>query len=198
MSISILYPLITVMVLAPLWSHQIFRESFERQKMKIAIDNAAILIGRGDRQIFNFVENSNKAIKALEAIHHPIHLAVRSGMASPQLASQDLVLELSLKELHLTTRKLAETKWISSTMLVGSELGRLGGYLKGIQRSKTCPLNGRRCPICNLELYWKVDALRTNSFLNVQMGEQTSFLWTKIIRKLSSRGAEWNYYLSLN
>lgn len=198
MSISILYPLITVMVLAPLWSHQIFRDSFERQKMKIAIDNAAISIGRGDRQIFNFVENSNKAIKALEAIHHPIHLAVRSGMASPQLASQDLALEISLKELHLTTRKLAETKWMSSTLLAGSEVGRLGVYLNGIQRSKTCPLNGTRCPICNLEVYWKIDVLRTDSFLNVQIGEQTSALWTKIIKKLSGRGTEWNYYLSLN
>lgn len=197
MSISLFASLITILALTPLWTHQLYLTSFNRQKTMIALDNAAIVLGRQDRMTLNFVEKANETIKLIELIHHPIHFAVVSGIASPQVVAQDVSLEATLKEIHFTSRRVADVKWASSLSSAIAEVGRLGTEVIQHQRGLTSPLIKKRCAICNLDTFWLVDANRTDSFLRVKSGDWISAVWVRLLKSLNKNKADWNYQLSL-
>lgn len=46
MLFSIFITALIPLFLAPVWTHELFKSSFEKQKNIIALDNAAILLGR--------------------------------------------------------------------------------------------------------------------------------------------------------
>lgn len=193
MSISLFVSLIIILVSAPLLTHQLFSGSFERQKNKIALDNAAILLGRRDRSTFNFIARSNRVADFLETIHHPIHLAARSGLGSTQLMAQDLSLESAIRELHFSSQQFAKANWTGSLISANAEMHRLGSWLAQQRRSLVAPLIGKRCPVCHLEAYWIVDSSQTDSYLRAQSGSLVTWLWIR----MSQTQSNWNYHLSL-
>jgi hypothetical protein len=154
MSFSIFVAVITPFVLAPLWTHELFKGSFERQKAIIALDNAAILIGREDRDLFNFLKNTNSIVEGLEKIHHPIHLALRMGALDPKLKLQDIGLETLIREMHSEAEVISNVRWSKSPMVASSEFRRMQVAGQIIQRANKVPVVEVKCSLCHLFVKW--------------------------------------------
>jgi hypothetical protein len=154
MSFSIFVAVITPFVLAPLWTHELFKGSFERQKAIIALDNAAILIGREDRDLFNFLKNTNSIVEGIEKIHHPIHLALRMGALDPKLKLQDIGLETLIREMHSEAEVISNVRWSKSPMVAFSEFRRMQVAGQIIQRANKVPVVEVKCSLCHLFVKW--------------------------------------------
>ena len=155
MSFSIFVAVIIPFVLAPLWTHELFKGSFERQKAIIALDNAAILIGREDRDLFEFLKNTNSIVEGLEKIHHPIHLALRMGALDPKLKLQDIGLETLIRELHSEAEVVSKVRLSKSPLVAFSEFRRMQVAGQIIQRAKKVPVFEVKCSLCHLWVKWE-------------------------------------------
>ncbi len=198
MSIPIFITLMVPLFLAPLWTHQIMNLSFLRQRTFLALDNAAILLGREDRLVFNFLLKSNRFIAGLEKIHHPIHAIVRAGGASPNLVAQDAALEIVINQSHKGAIVYSTGIWKIAELKILTELRRMGTSLLNLKRETKVPVVGVRCPICFLEARWEINSRNANTYLQVKKDSWMPGLWVKPTGTSLLRGPPWNYKLSLN
>lgn len=157
MSFSIFISVLIPFFLAPFWTHELFKDSFEGQKSIIALDNAAILIGKGDRDLFNFIKKTNSFVTGIEKIHHPVHLAIRMGAIEPKLKAQDLGLETLIREIHSNTAAISNIRWSKSSFTALSEFQRLGISGNILERATRVPIVGLECSVCHLFSKWEVN-----------------------------------------
>ena len=195
MSISILFLAILGLAIAPFWTHQMFNDSYLRQLTQIAMDNAAIKLAQQDRVTLNLIETSNNLMTLLEKIHHPIHLAIASGMGSAQLLVQDKALEASIKEIHSNTFFIANWKWSESFLTAVGEMTRLGVILSNKKRLSRPPIFSKRCSLCYRENFWAIDSSQTNSWLKGIKNSWSPAIWIKLRSYSDITRTQWNYHL---
>ncbi len=198
MSISVLAALVTILGLAPVWTHELFNNSFLRQKTTIALDNAAIILGRQDRTTLNFLVKANRTVSLMEVIHHPIHLAVVMGIATPNLIAQDVSLERAISEIHKGAKTIANVNWARASLMANSELRRFGISVVQKQRAERAPLIEKNCPVCHLGSHWEIDHAIKDTFLRVGNRSWIPAIWIKLVGESLVNGKKWNYKLSLN
>lgn len=193
MSLSICVALITLLMVVPIQTHQLFTQSFFRQRNKIALDNAAIVLGQRDRSNLNFISSANQVAAMMEKIHHPIHLAIQSGVTTAQLIAQDKSIEYAINEIHQSSKKIADFNWQHALVSARVEAGRLGVMVLTQKRPKHTPLIGRKCILCLQEAYWDVDDNYRDTSLRAVKDAWVSELKIEMGSKGLKNNLSWNY-----
>lgn len=173
----VLFLILGATLATSMWqTHRIFLKAFRWEKRQIAVDNAAIKLGRGDRAVFNEIRTLNKILRGFEISHHSAHACRKSPKCKP-------VDEL-FEQLIETTRKIgfmsASFRWGESFASAQTEYEKtLSEYFKNLDsdfsnkrvamlvihgRSSDVPLRGERCQICHRDVYWEIDASKTRPF----------------------------------
>lgn len=195
MSIPLFISLTISLVLAPLWSHQLLKGTFSKERKIIAMDNAAILLGRSERETFSFLRRVNEAISNLEAVHHIIHPLLVLGTVSPEIVAQDGKLESLIDELHKGSLKVAKFNWSMGKHQAEAELLRMGVPLFEIRREDNLPVREIVCPICHLNSFWEMAPNFNKSYLRINDASLSFGLWIDFQDSSLIKGRFRNYQL---
>lgn len=132
-------------------THSLFNTFYEIEKSIISMDNGAIVLGRNDRKLFDFLENTNTFLNGLEKVHHPLHAMVTAGGANPAIVAQDKAIELILHQTLQGAVFLANSIWSKGKLEAWSEIIKLAQNVLVESRSPVVPIVKNRCPICWLD-----------------------------------------------
>ncbi len=126
------------------WTASRFREVERLETFLIELDNAAIVLGRNARSVWNGLQAANEQIAFVDNAHHIAHACARSGAATPQCVAVDKALEVRLKTMHLRAAAVAQEVW------------RQG------PRSSLVPIRSQTCSLCGTA-FWEIGARRSES-----------------------------------
>lgn len=156
MSISFLI-ILSVILAAPWESRRIFYEAFRAERRQIAVDNAAIVIGRRDRELFRFLSASNRLLRGMEVAHHALHACARTPQGAAVCMDKDVAIELQIELVLRTTYETASVWWKSAAIAAESSARRLDEEVSLI-RPASPPLRKYVCPICGRAVQWEVES----------------------------------------
>lgn len=145
---------ILFLLLAPLESLRLFRRTAEWQKAQVALDNAAIELGKRDRDLFRYVASANQVLAGLELLHHPLHLCARVPKTAPVCGPKDLALEAKIQTVRLETYRAASLSWTGNGVRA---LSQLGTYRVSASRTGRVPLRSVVCALCRRAVLWEVE-----------------------------------------
>jgi len=105
---------------------------YERESVEIAQDNYAILIGRADRKLLNWMEAQNLDLKRLHSRHHPLHLCAQNPEPKTSAACKvlDRAVELQMRKVYLELKLKASVDWIRNKNSAKHEMQRWGFKIK--------------------------------------------------------------------
>src|SRR5688500_15327370 len=109
MQISLLILVSLPLLFSPLLTYRIYDKALSWERTQIAVDNAAIVIGKKDKELFNYLIASNRILHALEMAHHPLHFCARVPLTTAFCISEDLVLEAQITAMHHSVYLIANT-----------------------------------------------------------------------------------------
>lgn len=192
MSISFVSFLLILFLAVPLWNFEIYRKAWLWEANQIAADNAAIRWGKSDRQVLRYLEASNRLIRALELVHHPLHLCARVPVTAAECAPEDEAAEFELRALHRAAGEAARALWTRGTLSGLAAIPRDRVAIRSYSRSEVPPIGEKRCRLCGGAYYWEVDSHHAGM-------ESAVFLNTVPAVAARSRLVEddggWNYLL---
>jgi len=182
---------------APLWAMQLWSIVWEEEQAQIAVDNAAIVLGRGDRALLNELVGVNRKLRALEVEHHVAHHCAQ--IPSPAKAgceATDRALELTLRALRLAAYERAQLAWRESEFKAFAEAKRLKNRISIDERSIRPPLRSIRCAECQLDIFWELEEPKRRGFLLRTHGPSPQF--SRVVWEGTDlrSGKKWNYRLA--
>lgn len=144
MQIPLLIGLLLPLLSSPWWTHTVFGYAADWEHEQIAADNAAIVLGRKDRELLEYVESANRLLAMLDAVH------------DPKLAPQ-------IRALHRTVHAASQGMWRANLVEAMSVWRAGGGAPRAVRRTMRVPLQSRRCRVCGVPIAWDPwrDALTT-------------------------------------
>lgn len=151
MSFPFIFGLIPLFI-SPVFILLIFQTVFQIEKNQIALDNAAIMMGRQDRDLFRIIENTNKLLKKIEKKHHYLHAC---ALISPDprvrviCQTQDRAIELEMSLLIEKTRFQSQYLWFLSRSKGIAEANKLNVHIDSIKRETSAPIRFEECPFCH-------------------------------------------------
>ena len=194
MSISFLIISLSALFAVPLWTHSLYEDIFRTEKTMIGMDNGAIILGRGDRATLNFIEKANKFISGLEKIHHPLHALLISGVATPNVVSQDQMIESLIRTTLESTLLTSQSMWLKTSLEVARYLADFTKNVAMEQRSSLVPVDKRSCSICFLTHRLEVDTSKSASDLFSFEGRKKWRMRVEIFQKNRGVQTAWDYH----
>lgn len=155
MYLSLLAILAVPLFWSPLATHRLFAEVLAWQRTQIAVDNAAIRLGRLDREWTEFMERGRRRLEHLEKLHHPLHLCARVPQTMAACRSQDEAIERLLTATARWWEAEAARRWGVAPGRALEEGRRLGIPLRLAGRPPLPPVRRTPCPLCRLKVRWK-------------------------------------------
>ena len=146
--------------------------------------------------MFNYLVAANAVVRAMEAIHHPIHVCARVPVTAAQCAPEDQALELEIQSFHVLTYETATMMWAKSFTSALAHLHAEGVVLRNWRRL-SLNLKGSRCPICGMEPFWEVDIPAdglAGSYLRA-MSSVPIDVTIRLRGKTLLSSERWNYFL---
>jgi hypothetical protein len=135
----------------PMLSSAMYSEIEEYEKRTIALDNAAIRLGRRDRNLFRMVDSAATKIRALETTHHALHACARVPSPSYfKCRAADLAIERTIAGLIDALRASVTAAWRFNSARTREELWRGDWRRPEITRETIAPVRFERCPVCGL------------------------------------------------
>lgn len=198
MSIFVL-ALTFVLVAAPLWTSHLFRSVYSWERRQVAVDNAAIILGRSDRKSFTDLSRLNRTIEAMEVEHHLLHACARSNTpAAPECALADAQLERVMENLHRVGGEMARAQWRLGQVRASAETRQFGVTMDVPDRPAEIPIGERKCAACALSLYWeRSESRRALHYAVRARGDDSPPVTTGV--ELTGRslrdGRDWEYRL---
>jgi hypothetical protein len=155
---------LTPIAVAPLMTHGLYGQAYRVEYRQIALDNAAIGLGRGQRAAFRYLAETNRKLRALEAVHHPAHACARLPQPTPACLAADRSAELAIRTLRNEAYAAAQIRWASARGQARTELGRwqVEATVHSPVRIPVAPV---RCPLCGLDVFWERESDRISSDL---------------------------------
>lgn len=135
-------------IAAPLATFAAFRALHARETGFIAVDNAAIALGQGDRALFAALARAQAKLRGLERLHHAVH-----ECPDPRCRAADAVLEARIVALHAAASAHARLNWARTSEAARAAAAALEVSV-GVSRPAEPPLVSRRCPRCALAVGW--------------------------------------------
>jgi hypothetical protein len=192
MPVLFLGALLGPLLLSPLWSQHVFHETYRLERAQIAVDNAGIVLGSADRQLFNRLVAANRMVRVLEAAHHPLHLCARVPQSAAACLDKDLALELELRSLQSSITEAARVAWVASLQRALSRI-RLEGSRPLPPRRPSFPVREVLCPVCQMKAGWEVAQPAVHSTLGAHASLPTGVGVRLVGRSLAT--GNWNYRL---
>ncbi len=165
-------------------SHARFQELYALESDWIALDNAAIELGRSARAVWNGLQKANAEIRRLETRHHLVHACARVPATAIQCRTADLAAEGELALRHARAGVAAATAW-----RVGAERARVQAPTALFSRLPLPPLQSVRCSVCGLPSEWEIGVPRLES-VQLLRGMALRVRW--VGRSLRG-GGQWDY-----
>jgi len=190
MLIPFLIGLLPSLVLGPAWILEIYQAEMQWQKTQIGLDNAAILLGRNDRDLMNDVFESEVRLENLHQIlHKALSCSLVPATATPcQIVSRKT--QLLIQTLILKTKEVAQFKWVRGGANARSNLLRQK-ILFTLSRSSFWPGKLQTCSFCHLGIHWAEDFGELKSELRSSRYPSSS---VKVAALKTSNG-DWSYRL---
>jgi hypothetical protein len=190
MLIPFLISLLPSLVMGPAWVFEIYQAEIQWQKTQIGLDNAAILLGRNDRDLMNDVFESEARLKNLHKIlHKALSCSLVPATATPcQMASRKT--QLLIKALILKTKAVAQLKWVRGEANARGNLIRQKINFT-LTRSSFWPGKLHTCPFCHLGTHWAEDIGKLKSELRSVRYPSSA---VKVAALKTSKG-DWSYRL---
>ena len=151
MPISVLALTFLPLFLAPLLTHEMFTRLEARQRQRIALDNAAIALGRAEREIWQNLVREEVSLRRQEILHHSVH---EKAFSSPHAFALDQSLETALRAKYQLASWRARVAWAAALGKAHAELERLGVPAR-IDRDPQFPFVEQRCLRCGLAVAWR-------------------------------------------
>ncbi len=162
-------------LMGPFHSHRTYSQVFNHERVRIAVDNGAILVGDADRGWLSWLDGENAALLAWYRAHHPWHLCKFSPL--PQQAATclaaDRFWEGAILARHSRARAEVQLRWTAASLRARRELARLSADHGSVQRAVTPPLRPKRCPVCQGPLGWEVTPLPSTHIAGGRSPRQT-------------------------
>lgn len=181
----------TVLALIPVLTNRLYLRVYQIEREQIALDNVAILLGQGDRQVLQELVRQNRNLKHLEKLHHAVHTC--APIDSRCLAA-DRKLETAIRYWHETSYAMAQKRWAQSYGRASQESNRLQAKVCRLQRSHSVPIESVKCSQCGLEVFWEWRRTEKRSF---QIESCHPFGLSTAVGLLGTtlREGNWNYIL---
>lgn len=182
----------TPLLLAPAWTYRVFSEAERFERRQIAVDNAAIELGRGDRAALRTLEEGQRRIRVLERAHHLVHFCARVPETAPACAAEDRALEAGIRVYSLALRVRAQAAWVASLARARKALTGIGNRAGVLGRAVVLPLRPRRCSVCGGDAGWELAEPPPLRWRVLSPGEREAEVWAELSR--DSAGS-WDYAL---
>jgi hypothetical protein len=144
--------------LSPVWNLWALKRIEKRERIQIALDNAAIILGQEDRKILNAISKVNENIRGQEKLHHGAHLCARSPVANPECILADEAFEAEIAMLHQIIFSKASIGRAGALVRAQNEFNRLVESNFQTTRPTHLPVHAVRCSFCRLETQWEWDS----------------------------------------
>ena len=131
---------------------------YQYERKLIAIDNANILIGRRERELFNWLTRANQRLKAADLAHDPIHACAHSPAYLFCGGEMDEPMEEALKAASSIIEQVAKARWLLIELEARKELQKWGVMSAHLERIRSIPVDKERCKFCWLNIFFKVEA----------------------------------------
>lgn len=177
----------TVLAMAPFLSREIYVEMYRLEKRTIAVDNAAILIGRTDRAMTAFLAKSNLAMRAADLFHDLLHVCAKNPKTAAICVDKDMAMERQLAFVHSRLYDVAKSMWVAGSARARIEMARLG-VVGHIDRARLPPIHSKHCPLCWLAITWEADGPMISRVSHGGVGAQV-----RLEGKPLKGGNRWNY-----
>ena len=190
---------VAVFIASPLLSQSQFRAVFDWERRQIALDNAAITLGRGEREIFRQLRQTNQTVAGLELEHHSVHQCARTlTPAAGACGLADEAIEEAIREVHQSAYENASRQWAAKLHDALTEAAKLSPGNISVTRRETVPIQEVRCSMCGQAVAWEVEpgALPLKAKLRqtaIDGPELAVGLWTT--GDSLRAGAVWDYRL---
>jgi len=185
----------TISLAGPVLTQLMMRGLWQAERVQISVDNAAILLGREDRRILNYLKNTNTQIKGLEAIHDVVHLCAKIP-SQVQCQTQDEVLESQIDALKEEARGIASLGWKAGAAKARQHVAQVSVFDLQLDRPAEPPLVEKVCPRCRRPVFWEI--ARSKMDYNVHAKGPLSIPKRVRVRWVGHSlmtGPEWNYQL---
>jgi len=193
MSFSVLVIALCPLFLIPLWTHHLFQRVYSLEKSFIALDNGAIILGRRDRENFNLIEKANMFMANLEKLHHPVHAAVASGVATPAVIAQDKLLEALILATHKKSLVSAQLLWTKSFLESTRAIQKMDETIESKVRRMKVPVVSKTCPVCFLSNRVDVISSEVTTHLQVENKIRKVDVLVEPFIKFNLGRKEWEY-----
>ncbi len=135
-------------------SHSLFLSLEKKETGVIALDNAAIRLGRNGRAVWKALHRANKELEVLENLHHPAHLCARLPIPNASCAALDQKLEMILRSKVEFIRAQSQVNWKAGSEQASLEASQLKRQV-GVHRALSLPIQRVRCGTCGLDHAWE-------------------------------------------
>lgn len=165
------------------------------EQRAVAIDNAAIVLGKADRLLFRKLQTLNAAVRAADLFHHPVHFS-----PWPWTKAGDPAIEAKLIALRQANYVAVSVLWTANKVaaLTSPSLNdeTRGHVVKIRGRNEKPPIHQSRCPVCGLAIYWEVDGEATRTFtLDVPSDFSVPGVRLRIVGDSVLSLSDWDYEL---
>ena len=195
MLVSILMMGLLVLWEAPLFSYLRFKELYRWEENQIFTDNAAILVGKQDRELLTFIVKSNQMLNVWHHFHHIAHACALVPHTAPACKPKDFFLETQIPLLHQALFVRAQGGWKAGQLTLRTYLAA-NQILGRVDRLPALPLKSVTCPLCGLVKAWELDSsvskLRTVIKLSARRPIQTV---SEIVGRSLTETSRWQYRL---
>ncbi len=195
MSLPYLMVLMATIGLGPTLLMEIYLPAKDWETQQIAVDNAATVMAKGDRELFNELIAFNKTMKILDSAHDGFHLCKNSPPpAGPACKSADALAEVKIRAAHTLALNAARAKWLANTAAGLRELGKLETNFIQWERSELAPIHSEICKVCGLQTTIEIDKAPVVTFIRADSKVPIGVL-SEVGGKTLNGSSKWNYKL---
>jgi hypothetical protein len=136
-------------------THGRFQEIYRLERGLIALDNAAILLGRSAREVWKGLVRFNAWAEKAELAHHVAHVCARAPIAGSPCRAADQAWEAALASAHRLAGARAHLGWTQGRRDALIAARKLGVEVTA-DRAPTPPIRSKRCSVCGLLTRWDI------------------------------------------
>ena len=178
-----------VMLLAPLYTSNLYRNAVVWERLQIGMDNAAIALGKRDRDLLKFIQNQNKILSGLEVEHHIAHACAKAPPTAAECLPIDQAIEASIRNVAQFTRTAATAWWTKNWLAAKTEILSVQSDIR-IDRAASIAMTGNRCAVCGEVTEFRLEERRLTSRFT---GDRVRWMTIEVKPVKTQEG--WNYAL---
>lgn len=190
---QILMVSITGIFLASTWLTQSsFRQLWLRERTQVAVDNAAIVLGRAVEEMLHSMEETNSELRILDIEHHELHFCARNIFTALECFPMDKAMEVEISLLSSSANVELSLLWQKAASKANMEASLLRNLIE-VVRLPVPPIHLVKCLICGSPHHFSFDQKRAITWIHAisagNSSEGVKIQWSK-------ESGKWLYRLS--